>query len=720
MSTLLKKLLPRRVKSKMLTTLGLLLTLMVIIPVYFFYTSTISNTLATTKQNLTSSVMQMHKRLVQDRAEQLSLIAMSVASMPNVQDNVQFQSVSDLNDTISPLYNELSKTVELSAFQFHKPPALSLLDLTAPETSGEDQSTARPMVVKANTNIERVAGLDATESGLTIRSVVPVLYLNKRHTGSIELSTPITDTTLKEFKNIYGLNVSLVIPNGEQFKYQAKTHNLTIPKKKYPALKKILTSKEIIIQRVSKNNKELMTAYLPLTDYTGKNVGILAVPKDIGTILADARKSALYVVAIGIVALLVIQFFVYFLFTRLIDKPLNSFNQLLESASRGDLSQDIDTSKIHTINCSQVMECGKEDCGMYNQEGYCWEIAGSAAEDIQCPKITSGEYVSCRECKKVFQVAVQDEFSELSAYIHAFMANVRTLVEDIQSSSSNLNNSAQGLTTISMEIDSGSTESARRAESVAASADEMSQNMESVAIATEEASANVNVMTIATQEIETTVSKIQESTEQAKTITTSAVHEAVDITEKVNQLGTAAQDIGKVTETITDISGQTNLLALNATIEAARAGEAGKGFAVVANEIKELASQTAMATGEIKERIEGIQSSTGTTVTGIRKISDIIKEIDNLVGEITIALKEQGETISDLISNISQTGQGITAVSGNVAQSSSVAKNIAVDVAQVNQSAENISQGTGKVLSNAEELKQLAETLHHHIEKYSL
>ena len=66
--------------------------------------------------------------------------------------------------------------------------------------------------------------------------------------------------------------------------------------------------------------------------------------------------------------------------------------------------------------------------------------------------------------------------------------------------------------------------------------------------------------------------------------------------EKIDNLGRAAQDIGKVTETITEISEQTNLLALNATIEAARAGEAGKGFAVVANEIKELAKQTAKAT----------------------------------------------------------------------------------------------------------------------------
>ena len=76
----------------------------------------------------------------------------------------------------------------------------------------------------------------------------------------------------------------------------------------------------------------------------------------------------------------------------------------------------------------------------------------------------------------------------------------------------------------------------------------------------------------------------------------------------MHQLGTAAQEIGKVTETITNISSQTNLLALNATIEAARAGTAGKGFAVVANEIKELAQQTASATEDIKSKILGVQT----------------------------------------------------------------------------------------------------------------
>ncbi len=722
MFSFVKRLVPSKVKTKLLTALGILITAIIAIPVGLSYKSTVDNAVGKAEQSLQYSIIQIRDKLVTEKIKELQLIAHTVAAMPSIQDNLMYQAREDLQNVTAPLFKELKKKIDLNVFHFHIPPATSFLRLQKPEKYGDDLSSFRKTVVQANKTGKDAVGIEVGRAGLSIRAVVPVKYLGRKHAGTVEFGAPVNDQAVKEIKKLFGRDISVVVPDGDGFKYQAKTHSLTIPAKKYPFLRKILQNSvnSVSVQRVKKNGSEFITAYLPLFDYSGKAVGILAVPEEIGGVLAAAKKNALVLVAIGFGVLVLIQGLVYYLFSRFIDMPIKKYITFLESASRGDLTGQIETGSIAQLNCSEKMQCGKEDCSMYGKEGFCWEEAGSAAEHIQCPKITSGEYSSCSECRGVFKVAVQDEFSELSAYMHAFVSNVRKLVGDVNKSSHSLSDSSDGLVQLSEQFDASSRDTAKRAEAVAVASEEMSSNMNSVSAATEEAAANVNVMTTATEEISSTVGEIQQSTLNAKGITGDAVTQAADIVKTVDALGSAAQDIGKVTETITEISGQTNLLALNATIEAARAGEAGKGFAVVANEIKDLAKQTAEATGEIKERIEGIQGSTELTVSGIRKISDIITEIDTIVSGIAVALEEQTATMSELTTNIVQAGEGIGEVSENVAQSSVVAQEISSDISQVTQAANEISDGSGDVRKNAEELRRLAVDLRNLIEKYKV
>jgi methyl-accepting chemotaxis protein len=720
MVSILQKVIPSKVKTKLLATLGILITLMVAVPSIMSYRSAISNTTKSLEEELTVSVLQARDTITIEKVEQLRLLAHTVAGMPSIQDNVMFQGREDLLNVTAPLYEGLKKIIDLNVFHFHLPPAVSFLRLQKPEKFGDDLASFRETVVQVNRNQQDAAGIEAGVSGLSIRAVVPVLYLNKKPAGSVEFGAPINEKLLEQIKASIHDDLSVIVPDGNGFKYQAKTHDMTIPENKYSFLAEVMQADDVKVRQVSKNGRELMTAYLSIRDYSGNGVGVLAIPRDIGSILAAAKKTALTSIVFGLLALVVIQFFVYFLLTRLIDRPIKSFTRLLESASRGDLSGEVDVSSILPTNCSEAMQCNQKDCSMFGKEGYCWEEAGSAAANVQCPKILTGEYASCSECKGVFRNVVRDEFSELSAYMHSFIANVRNLIRDVNSNCTNLNNSSIALAEISEKIDAGSTDSAQRANSVAAATEEMSTNMASVAAATEEAAANVNVMTTATEEISSSVGDIQRSTLNAKEITGDAVVQAADISEKVDELGSAALDIGKVTETIADISAQTNLLALNATIEAARAGEAGKGFAVVANEIKDLAKQTAEATGEIKKRIDGIQHSTGITVTGIKKISDIIIEIDKIVSSIAIALDDQSATMTELTINIVQAGAGISEVSENVAQSSLVSQQISADISEVNKAVGDISTGTGDVRQNAEELRLLSQNLKNLIEKFKI
>jgi methyl-accepting chemotaxis protein len=208
-----------------------------------------------------------------------------------------------------------------------------------------------------------------------------------------------------------------------------------------------------------------------------------------------------------------------------------------------------------------------------------------------------------------------------------------------------------------------------------------------------------------------TIAEIAGNSEKARATTFEAARQADCISVMMKDLGQAAQEIGKVTETINSISAQTNLLALNATIEAARAGAAGKGFAVVANEIKELAQQTAAATGEIKGRIASIQGSTSGAVTDIEAIVRVIKDVNDIVNAIATAIEEQSVVTRDIAGNIAQASSGVKDANRRIAQTATVSGDIAQDISSVSQNANQMASASQQVQLSATELSRLAENL---------
>ena len=188
-----------------------------------------------------------------------------------------------------------------------------------------------------------------------------------------------------------------------------------------------------------------------------------------------------------------------------------------------------------------------------------------------------------------------------------------------------------------------------------------------VAAAAEEASTNVQSVASATEELSSSVNEISRQVQGSARIANEAVDQARQTNGRVGELSQAAARIGDVLELINAIAGQTNLLALNATIEAARAGEAGRGFAVVASEVKALAEQTAKATGEIGQQIDGIQSATRDSVDAIKDISGTIAQLSDISASIAAAVEEQGAATREISRNVQHAAQGTTEVSSHVA-----------------------------------------------------
>jgi len=313
-----------------------------------------------------------------------------------------------------------------------------------------------------------------------------------------------------------------------------------------------------------------------------------------------------------------------------------------------------------------------------------------------------------------------DEVGDLARRFNEFMDKLHTMVKDIVKGVETLSSSSTELSAISQQMSASAEQTSGKSNTVATSAEEMSANMNSVSAAMEQSSTNTNMVAAAAEEMTATINEIAQNAEKARSVSVQAVDQTKGAGRQMAELGSAAQAIGKVTETITEISEQTNLLALNATIEAARAGDAGKGFAVVANEIKELAKQTAEATLDIKKQIEGIQNATGTTVQSIDQIGQVIEGVNDIVATIATAVEEQSVSTKEIAENIAQASRGIDEVNENVAQSSKVSGDITKEIGEVNQASAEIANSSSQVRLSADELSALAEQLNEMVGRFKV
>lgn len=438
--------------------------------------------------------------------------------------------------------------------------------------------------------------------------------------------------------------------------------------------------------------RRILSAYQPL-DVLGANWAFTARLTE-AEVLAPAdriRDNFLMVSGAIIVFCLLLAYFIARAFVRPLTTITGVMSDLAGSNQNADIPYQQSADEIGDMAraLNVFKETGQQAERLRIEQAESERATAQREKELAEAEAVENQRRSERREKEAQarQESLRGTMDELNSEIRSVVTTIRERTVQLNDTSASMTDNVNGVSHQTAEAAGVATDAARNVQSVASAAEELS----------------------------TSISQIREQALRSTNVASSAVEEAQKSNTSVKSLAEAADTIGQVVNLIQDIASQTNLLALNATIEAARAGEAGKGFAVVASEVKSLASQTAQATDQISAQISSMQSATGTAVSAIAGIADVIDQLHAISSEIAEAVQEQDNAtreISKSAQNVATSNEEVSASISTVADFSeqtgglaenvrSSARDVAEDVVGLERTLDVLMKQAHERLSNA-------------------
>ncbi|KHF39455.1 methyl-accepting chemotaxis protein [Halalkalibacter okhensis] len=358
-------------------------------------------------------------------------------------------------------------------------------------------------------------------------------------------------------------------------------------------------------------------------------------------------------------------------------------------------------------------------------------IIGSIIKPIRNLKDTAVT-VSQGNLSERIEIKSNDEIGQLGAAFNEMQSNLRTLIQQVDSSADQVAASAEELTASAEETSAATSQVASSIQSVASSAETQTTGLDKNSQSLDELS--IGVVRIA--ESSTNVAELTQNTtmqaEEGNEALQNTINQMNSIQASVSESNTMIQslsdrskEISTILDVITGIAEQTNLLALNAAIEAARAGEHGKGFAVVADEVRKLAEQSQDSAKQIFDLIQGIQKDTETSVEKMSLVTSNVNDGMTIshealakFGEILSSMRAITPQVQEVSATAEQMAAGVQEVNSTANELALIAKGNSATSEEVAASTEEQLASMEEIASSAKSLTEMAEELKMVISKF--
>ena len=306
-------------------------------------------------------------------------------------------------------------------------------------------------------------------------------------------------------------------------------------------------------------------------------------------------------------------------------------------------------------------------------------------------KIAAGDLTIEVDCRNT------DEIGMLANAMKNMLQSFNGLLGAILSSSANVVSVVNVLHTHAEKTAEGARTQASQADQIATAATEMSQTITDIA-------RNASAAAEKTDEAMASASNGKQIADRAVETINGVYTSTVELAAVIEKLNSRTAEIGGIVTVIKDIADQTNLLALNAAIEAARAGEQGRGFAVVADEVRKLAERTIKATGEISQKIEGVQADSAETSRSMSEASDKVTGATDYIRNV-------GDALESIVGSVQRVRDQVTQIAAAVDEQSAAAEEVSRNIENTNGIAKDMEKMSTEVMHEVNKLTAISEEL---------